>query len=131
MKECRVSITSNVDGQENSFVREGYIDLSPVRPQISYVEEDGQVQIYLEGETAYVERRGSYSLKLRLERGKVGKGYIGIGGQEGEIQTFAKKIAYSTSKNSLLVSLQYVLTIGGEKQTTSLRLSAREKGEKS
>ena len=129
MKECRVSITSTVDGQESSFVREGYIDLSPIHPKISYLEEDGQVQISLEGEKAYIERRGSYSLKLHLERGKVGKGYIGIGGQEGEIQTFAKKVAYSTSKNSLLVSLQYILTIGGEKQTTNIRLSAREKGE--
>ena len=129
MKRCRISITSNVDGVENSFVREGYIDLSLLHPKISYLEEDGQVDISLEGETAYVERRGSYSLKLHLARGQVGKGYIGLGGQEGEIQTFAKKIAYSIGKNSLLVSLQYVLTIGGEKKTTNMRISAREKGE--
>ena len=52
-------------------------------------------------------------------------GEIGIGGAGGEIHTFAHRVAYSVSKDSLLLSLKYDLLISGEKQEMKLRLLAR------
>ncbi len=125
MKPCELTITTNVDGQENTIVRKGEIELSSSVVRIRYREENAIVDVRLQGETANVERQGDYTLKLCLERGKITNGEIGIGGAGGAIQTVTHKVAYSVTERSLLLSLQYDLVIGGEVQKMSLRILGR------
>lgn len=130
MRACTLTITSGTDGKEDTFSRSGEMQLSPLKAELFYKEEEGEVRILLEGERVEIRRTGGYSLRLCLEKGKEREGYIGIDGQEGEIQTFTDKIAYSIREDSLLLSLRYYLLIGDEKQEMKIRLLARSKGER-
>ena len=125
MKACKLTITTTADGVENSITREGEMELSLSKVLLRYREENAFVMIILEGDTAKIEREGDYSLRLQLKEGEVLTGEIGIGGAGGEIQTFAHRVAYSVSKDSLLLSLKYDLIISGEKQEMKLRLLSR------
>lgn len=125
MRNCTLNITSTVDGQENVFSAQGKIDLSVESPKICYREENSIVRLVFQGETARIEREGDYSLKIRLERGVMQTGSLGIGGQEGEICAYAHKVSYTISENSLLALLHYDLLIGNEPQQMQLRIVAR------
>lgn len=125
MKKCKVTITTVVEGQENSITRDGEMDLSAEKTQLFYREENAAVHISLYGETAEVERQGDYTLRLHLVRGEITQGELGIGGSSGEIQTLTRAVQYSIREKSLLISLKYDLIISGEKQNMQLRILAR------
>lgn len=125
MKKCRLTITTIVDGQENVITREGEMDLSVQTAKVYYREENAEVTLQLEGETATVERRGDYTLRLHLVRGETTQGELGIGGSSGEIQTLTRAIQYSIREKSLLISLKYDLIISGERQNMQLRILGR------
>ena len=125
MQACKLTITTTADGVENSITREGEMELSLAKVLLRYREENAFVVLILEGDTAKIEREGDYSLRLTLKEGETLMGEIGIGGAGGEIHTFAHRVAYSVSKDSLLLSLKYDLLISGEKQEMKLRLLAR------
>ena len=125
MKKCKVTITTVVEGQENSITRDGEMDLSAEKTQLFYREENAAVHISLHGETAEVERQGDYTLRLHLVRGEITQGELGIGGSSGEIQTLTRAVQYSIREKSLLISLKYDLIISGEKQNMQLRILAR------
>lgn len=127
MKLCRFSITTTADGQENSFVKDGEMQLSTEEITLVYREENALVRMVLRGETATIQREGDYSLLLNLQRGMKTAGEIGIGGSCGEIEIITHRIQYATMENSLLLSLQYDLIISGEKQKMQLRLLGRYK----
>ena len=129
MQACRMTITTSADGVENTIVREGKMELSLSEVILCYREENAFIRMRLQGENAEIERQGDYSLYLTLKRGEICKGEIGIGGNGGEIETYAHKINYSISKDSVLLSLHYDLIISGEKQKMKLRLISRLKGE--
>ncbi len=116
---------------ENSIVREGEMKISFTDVELRYREENAFVYMKLQGDCAEIERQGDYSLRLHLKQDEETKGSIGIGGTDGEIGTFAHRVAYSVSKDSVLLSLHYDLLISGDVQTMKLRLLARAKGEKS
>ena len=125
MKVCKVTISTKTDGQENTIVRDGEMDLSFSHVSIGYREENAIVSLRLQGENAEIERKGDYALQLILKRGTVQDGKIGLGGSSGEVQTFTHRIQYSVTKNSVLVALRYDLLFGEEKQEMSLRLVSR------
>ena len=125
MKECRLTITTQANGEENSIIRKGKILLSPLSAQIIYCEENAKVHLKLENNTVFIEREGDYTLSLFLEDDKQTVGKIGIGGSTGKIDVYANKVAYSISKDSVLLSLHYNLLFGEEKQEIKLRLLAR------
>jgi len=125
MQACRMTITTNADGVENTITRDGEMEISLNAVILRYREENAFVWMKLQGESAELERAGDYSLRLKLNRGEICKGEIGIGGNGGEIETFAKKVNYSVSKDSVLLSLHYDLIISGEKQEMKLRLISR------
>ena len=127
MKTCRLTITTKTDDQENTFTFEGEMELTPSAVKLCYREENAAVAIQLNGETAKIEREGDYSLRLLLVRGEIQPGEIGIGGSGGEIFTYTHRVAYSITKDSLLLSLRYDLIISGESQKMSLRLISRFK----
>ena len=125
MKQCKLTITSAVDGEENSVLRVGEMQLSPLSAQITYREEEAIVHLRLQNNRAWIEREGDYKLFLPLEQDKLCKGSIGILGTEGNVEVFTHKIAYSIGKDSLLLSLQYQLIFGEEKQEMKLRILSR------
>ena len=125
MKKCRVTITTVVDGQENTIVREGEMEFSTASATLVYREENAATRIYLEGEKADIERIGDYTMRLHLIRGQLTDGEIGLGGASGGIQSFTHRIQYSATEQSLLLSLGYNLMISGETQRMQIRLMAR------
>ena len=124
MKKCRVTITTVVDGQENTITRMGEMEFSP-EVTLIYREENGATRIYLAGEKADIERIGDYTMHLYLARGELTDGEIGLGGVSGGIQSFAHRIQYSVTAQSLLLVIHYDLMISGEVQKMQIRLTAR------
>ena len=125
MKRCRLTITTIADGVETAITREGKMKLALSEAELLYREECAQVLIRLRNSTAEIVREGDYNLHLYLQEGMQTSGSIGIGGSDGEIQTFARRVAYSISQDALLLSLQYDLIISGERQKMKLRLLSR------
>ena len=125
MRACKVTITTLADGVENSIARNGEMDLSALGGILRYTEENASVEITLKDETATVERQGDYSLLIPLKKDVLCNGQLGICGNVGDVQTYTHKIAYTTTKDSLLLVLHYDLIISGETQKMRLRLLAR------
>ena len=130
MKSCKITITTSVDGMENTITRKGEMELFLTEIRLRYEEENALVSMNIQGERAQTLRKGDYELFLDLKSGETTKGRIGIGGSHGEVDVFTHKISYSVSKDSLLLSMRYYLIIGGEKQEMNLRLLSRFEGEK-
>lgn len=125
MRKCRVTITTSVDGQENTIAKEGEMELSLASATLIYREENGATRIFVESEKAEIERIGDYTMRLYLIRGELTEGEIGLGGSSGNIQSFTHRIQYSVTEKSLLLSLRYDLMISGEVQKMQIRLNAR------
>lgn len=125
MKKCRVTITTVVDGQENTITREGEMELSTASATLIYREENAATRICLDHEKAEIERIGDYTMHLHLLSGELTDGEIGLGGSSGGIQSFTHRIQYSLTEQSLLLSLRYDLMISGETQKMQIRLTAR------
>ena len=125
MKNCRLTITTIVNGEESSIIRKGEMQLTATSAELFYQDEDAKVHLRLEKNCAYIERKGDYTLSLNLIQGEHGIGKIGIMGSNGEIGVDTHKVAYSIGEDSLLLSLHYDLLFGEEKQKMQLRLLAR------
>lgn len=125
MENCQVTITTIIDGNESQIIRHGEMETSVSEVKICYREENATVFLSTQNGRIEIERKGDYSLRLTLEQGKQSVGILGIGGAEGEVLTFAHQVAYSVSKNSVLMALKYDLIISGEIQEMKLRLLAR------
>ena len=128
MEACRITITTNADGVENQISRDGEMEFSIDGATLRYREENAFIFICLKGENAQIQREGDYSLRLNLKSGETCEGEIGIGGQNGGVETFTRKIKSSISKDTLLLLLDYDLIISGEKQEMKLRLISKFKG---
>ena len=121
MQACNITMTTSTDEEEITFSRLGEMELSLGKVVLRYREENAWVLLILENGQAIIDRQGDYALYLVL---------LGIGGNQGELETITHKVAYSLRKDSLLLSLQYDLHISGEIQKMKLRLLARRKGER-
>ena len=125
MKSCKVTITTAVDGRETEFSCKGELALSAYSATLRYRQENADVSLVLDGETAKIERVGDYSLRLFLKNGRESEGALGLGDSGGNIQIFTHRVVYSIGKNSLLASLRYDLLFGKERQEMNLRILAR------
>ena len=128
MQDCYITITTEVDGNENTITRQGQWETSVNSVKLHYCEDNAQIFLQLVNGGAYIKRIGDYTLALPLEEGKLLKGTIGIGGSEGEVQTYTRRLSYSLKKDSLLLSLHYDLIISNESQKMKLRLLVKNKG---
>ena len=90
--------------------------------------ENAVIHLKVEKNSAWIEREGDYTLFLPLKQGELRKGRLGIMGSEGDVEVFAHKVAYSIGRDSLLLSLQYDLLFGAEKQEMKLRILSRLNG---
>lgn len=129
MQPCHLSITTATEGTERSVSYEGEAEFSALSATVRYQEESALVHICVEKGAVTIERKGDYTLALRLKESCTCEGSIGIGGANGEMYTHTHKLSYSIGKNSLLLSVRYDLLTEGEPQKIKLRLYAKTKEE--
>ena len=127
MKACRLTIATTVDGTKTEISRDGCFEVAPLFAKLQYREENAEVSLVLENGVVQIQRTGDYTLRLTLQEGETNEGTLGINGSEGILQVKTKRVAYTTTENSLLLSLHYGLLMGEEVQEMKLRLFAREK----
>ncbi len=125
MQACHLTISTKTDGRESKISRQGKMDLSLLSAQVVYLEENAEVKLSLENGIVTIHREGDYSLFLVLEKGQIREGTLGLNGATGIIHTKTRRLAYSLTENSLLLSLHYELLTGGEPQDMHIRLFAK------
>ena len=122
MKNCRITITTTIDGVSTEAVRQGQAELSLLSAKIDYLEAQAKVRIALEDGKLQIYREGDYTQALYFQEGQILEGKLGIGGADGVIFTKTNRLSYSLSDTSLLLSLHYDLLIGDEPQSVQIRL---------
>lgn len=125
MQSCNLTITTETDGKESTIRRYGEMRLSPTF-KLCYREENASVTIRLTDEEALIVREGEYTLLLPLRPGEKTVGQLGVGGSEGNMEIFTRKVLYSVNNDSALLMLQYDLIFGAERQKMKLRIRARK-----
>ena len=125
MRNCSISITTTVDGNALETVKKGECVLGLTTARLCYFEEQAKVCITLENDELRIVREGDYTQDLYFVRGKTCEGKLGIGGADGVIYTNTKKLGYSLTETSFLLSLHYDLIVGGEPQSMQIRLFAK------
>lgn len=121
---CQVTLTTTVDGKKTRVVRKGDLLISENQTRIVYEEENAVVTVCVEDGGVTLARKGDYSLYLRLEKGKILDGSLGIGGSEGSIRVKTERIGYFLAENEIVLDLKYVL-LAGEEQNTRVKIEAR------
>ena len=124
MQKCHLTIRTTADGQASEIAREGEMELYACGAKLSYREDDALITMLFDGERVKIDREGDYVLRLLLVRNRLQKGALGFGGAEGEVETFAHKIAYAVTEKALTAQLHYDLVFGAEKQQMLLHISA-------
>lgn len=122
---CKISITTTVDGEETQATRTGSLRISFSEIRLSYGEENGNVTLKIQKDRAEITRSGDYSMFLPLLRERRTQGKIGVLGAEGDVEIYTKRLAYSTTDTSLMLSMHYDLIFGSDVQKMQIRLLAR------
>ena len=122
---CKISITTTVDGEETQATRTGSLRISFSEILLSYGEESGNVTLKIQKDRAEITRSGDYSMFLPLHRERRTQGKIGVLGTEGDVEIYTKRLAYSTTDTSLMLSMHYDLIFGSDVQKMQIRLLAR------
>ncbi len=122
---CKISITTTVDGEETQATRTGSLRISFSEIRLSYGEESGNVTLKIQKDRAEIMRSGDYSMRLPLHRERRTQGKIGVLGSEGDVEIYTKRLAYSTTDTSLMLSMHYDLIFGSDVQKMQIRLLAR------
>lgn len=122
---CKISITTTVDGEETQATRMGSLRISFSEILLSYGEENGEVTLKIQNDRAEITRSGDYSMFLPLLREQRTQGKIGVLGSEGDVEIYTKRLAYSTTDTSLMLSMHYDLIFGSDVQKMQIRLLAR------
>lgn len=122
---CKISITTTVDGEETQVTRTGSLRISFSEILLSYGEENGEVTLKIQNDRAEITRSGDYSMFLPLLREQRTQGKIGVLGSEGDVEIYTKRLAYSTTDTSLMLSMHYDLLFGKDVQKMQIRLLAR------
>ena len=122
---CKISITTTVDGEETQATRTGSLRISFSEILLSYGEESGSVTLKIQKDRAEITRSGDYSMCLPLLRERRTQGKICVLGSEGDVEIYTKRLAYSTTDTSLMLSMHYDLIFGSDVQKMQIRLLAR------
>ena len=125
MENCKLTITTAVDGRKTELSCQGELILLPQKAILRYRQEEAAIELCLDGEGAKIQRKGDYSLSFCLKNDTETIGKLGLGGNDGEINVFTHRVAYSIGKDSLLASLHYDLLFGEDRQEMKLRILAR------
>jgi len=125
MQTCRVTIATTIDGKTTEIVREGKMSLQEGIARIIYTEENAEITLVFNNREVCIERVGDYTMRLRMKKGEICDGEIGISGSTGRVQTQVTRLAYSLKNDSFMLSLHYDLLLGDAIQKTKIRLFAK------
>lgn len=124
MQEVFLTIWTAVDQEESRFSCKAEMESSSLSAVLRYTQEGAITTIHVEETETRIEREGDYSMNLCLRKNCRTQGTLSIGGNEGVLDVSTKRIAYTTTKNSLLLQLEYTLHFGKEAQQMRLRIKA-------
>ena len=69
LQACSITITTTTDGQETKITRQGKMALTALSARVIYQEEKALVDMFFQGNEVTIERKGDYTLRLRLKNG--------------------------------------------------------------
>lgn len=124
-KNCQITIVSMVDGRETTTACEGIYREEDGKITLAYADDNAETLLVFDKDVVQVERKGDYSLSLRLKENELTSGFLGINGGQGEISTYTHKLAYSSNKRVFLAILHYDLLFSTDPQSMKLRLSVK------
>lgn len=124
MQEVFLTIWTAVDQEESRFSCKAEMESSSLSAVLRYTQEGAITTIHVEETETRIEREGDYSMNLCLRKNCRTQGTLSIGGNEGILDVSTKRIAYTMTKNSLLLQLEYTLHFGKEAQWMRLRIKA-------
>ena len=124
MQEVFLTIWTAVDQEESRFSCKAEMESTSLSAVLRYTQENARTTIYVEENETRIEREGDYSMRLSLRENCRTQGTLSIGGNEGLLDVSTKRIAYTLTKNSLLLQLEYTLHFGNEAQQMRLRIKA-------
>lgn len=125
MQKAFLTIVTTVDDVEHRIFRDAEMELTPLSAVLRYQEDGAIVRLEVKEGNVNFQREGDYSLSMYLVEGKTTEGILSFAASSGTIAVETKKIAYTISKNGLLLKVAYALLFGKEKQEMRLRISAR------
>lgn len=128
MKICKLIISTVADGCENTISRMGKVAILNGSILMEYKEENAQVQLTINQNSAKIERVGDYSLRLYLIPNQITEGNIGIAGNEGAISVRTFLVDCKQMEEQVEIHLHYELLFGEEPQMMKLSLMAYMKG---
>jgi uncharacterized beta-barrel protein YwiB (DUF1934 family) len=113
------------DGRKTTTVCEGIYHEEDGKITLAYADDNAETLLVFDKDVVQVERKGDYSLSLRLKENELTSGFLGINGGQGEISTYTHKLAYSSNKRVFLAILHYDLLFSTDPQSMKLRLSVK------
>ena len=119
-QNCDLTLKSIVDGSETLFYAKGALEWSDTEIKLVYQEEDASFCLTFCDDEAFVERKGDYTLRLKLVNGELTQGEIGINGNFGELEIRTHNIEASCSEKKLNIRLRYDILLGDEAQEMEL-----------
>jgi uncharacterized beta-barrel protein YwiB (DUF1934 family) len=126
MKKGFLTIVTTVDGTESRFSSKAEMEIASVSAVLCYKETNAIITITVDRNEVLIERKGHYDMHLLLRENERTNGVLSIAGNEGNIEIFTERLAYSIGKNSLLMQIYYTLIFGKEKQDMRLRINASQ-----
>lgn len=126
MERCRLTITTNADGQVSTLTKDGAFVLGVAFAEICYEDGNASVAIKIENGCAHITRKGDYTLALQLKKGERTEGALGIMDSEGKVYTKTDKLEYAIQENSVMLLAHYDLIVGGEIQKMQVRIFAKK-----
>jgi uncharacterized beta-barrel protein YwiB (DUF1934 family) len=93
---------------------------------LRYTQENATITVSLSNGELKIDRTGDYGMSLLLRENESTVGTLSIAGNEGALEVYTERLAYSITKNRLLMQIYYTLNFGTEKQNMRLRINASQ-----
>ena len=126
MQDGFLTISTTVDGEESRYSCNAKMEYTALSALLRYRDQNAEVTVSVSENGATVERNGDYGLYLPLKENERTIGTLSIAGNEGSVEIYTEKLAYTIRKNTLLMQIHYTLCFGGEKQEMRLRIHAKQ-----
>ena len=120
MQKCDLTLKSIVDGSETLFYAEGSIERLEEGIKLAYQDEDTAFCLTFCNREACIERKGDYTLRLKLVKGKLTQGEIGINGNFGELEIRTHNVESLYDEKNLKARLRYDILLGDGAQEMEL-----------
>ncbi len=124
IKKCNVTLKSVVDGAENKFQAEGFLEVLADKIKLSYREGTALTTLLFEGGNVRVNRTGDYALRLLLIEGAVTQGELEINGNVGGLEISTRQVTFSYTESRVSVCLRYDILFDESAQEMQLHIQA-------